>query len=142
MAGAVVMVLIGGKKLAFKVTEVERVLRAMEITEVPDQTSNILGVINVEGELIKVSDIRGKLGLERRDIDLDDQIVVARAGEQKIAIVVDAVQSILRYENDQFITFENSESKLAAGIVSIDNEMIMVCDPFDLLQSRDRSISV
>jgi purine-binding chemotaxis protein CheW len=134
MTDAAVMVLVGDKKFALQVTEVERVLRAMEITQLPDQGSNILGVVNVEGELIKVCDIRRRLGLERRDIDLNDQIVIAKAGQQKVALVVDAVQSILRYERDQYITVDKTESRLAAGVMNIGDEMIMVCDPSDLLQ--------
>ena len=124
---------LGNTRIALKVSQIERVLRAVAITPVPNQSAGVLGVINVEGVLTKVSDIRARLGLEPKELELEDQIVIVETNGQKVAIVVDAVQMIMHFEEDQFMAFADAESSSALGVLRIDDEMVIVCNPQDFL---------
>lgn len=81
-------------RYALHIEGVERVLRAMEITPIPEGPPNVLGLINVHGHVIPVFGLRRHFGLPEKEIDLGDQLIIARAGGQPVALLVDAVSGV------------------------------------------------
>lgn len=134
MTGAMVVFVVEGKKLALRVNQVEKVLRAIEVTQLPEESTQLLGVIYIEGEVVPVGNIRRKLGLEHKELQLEDQIVIAAASGHKVAIIVDEVQGVLRYDDDQFVTFDDAiEAPSVQGVIKLQDDVIIVCDPAGLL---------
>ncbi|HSV47867.1 MAG TPA: chemotaxis protein CheW, partial [Ramlibacter sp.] len=59
------------------------------VMPIPDAPEVVAGVLDFQGELIAVFDVRGRLGLQRRAIGLADQFLIARTRERTVALVVD-----------------------------------------------------
>jgi purine-binding chemotaxis protein CheW len=82
-----------------RLSAVSRVVHAVEITPLPKAPPIVIGVINLGGRIIPVVNIRRRFRLPERDLELTDQLVVARAsrhdaqedGGRLLAFVVDAV---------------------------------------------------
>lgn len=129
----VALLKIGNSKIGLHVEHIERVLRAVAITPLPNQSRGVLGVINVEGSLIKVSDLRARLGLPTKVLELDDQIVIVETDGQRVAIVVDAVSSVVHYTQNNFTAFNQAESPSALGALNVDDEIVVVCNPSEFL---------
>src|ERR1700712_4788121 len=68
---------------------VERVVRTVEITPLPKAPPTVLGVINAEGQVIPVFDMRRRFQLPERMPDLSDHLIIARAGGRRVALAVD-----------------------------------------------------
>lgn len=64
------------QRYAFSCSLVDRIIRAIEITSVPKESENLAGVINVQGRIIPVIDIRHLLGLSPREMTLDDHMII------------------------------------------------------------------
>jgi purine-binding chemotaxis protein CheW len=73
---------------------VVKVIHALEIRQLPDAPSVIAGIINVKGKIIPVADIRKRLGLNSRETDPDDRLIIAGTGKTEVAIPVDSVTGI------------------------------------------------
>ena len=73
---------------------IHRVVRAVEVTPVPTAPDVFMGVIDVGGDVIPVVDLRLRLRLERRPVDVGDCMVVAQASDARLVLPVDEVLGI------------------------------------------------
>ncbi len=81
-------------KYAIPLHSVKRVIHAVEIRFLPEAPEIISGIINVQGQIIPVVNLRERFALADREISLDDQIIIADTGKRQIAIVVDSVSGV------------------------------------------------
>jgi purine-binding chemotaxis protein CheW len=99
--GITVMLLLifrlGDQHYALHAESVERVLRIVEITPLADAPRHVLGVVNVNGRVIPVFDVRGLLGLPAKETDLADQFILARVGGHPVALLVDGVSGVTEF---------------------------------------------
>ena len=129
MVGTAVIFHIGDRRLALLVHQVERVLRSVEVTPLIERSRHMLGVINVEGTIVPVGDIRTLLGQKEHDIRLTDFIVIGKMGEKNVAIIADLVEGTLKYDDEQYVAVNSAQNDFCiAGILNVQDEMIMVCD--------------
>ena len=65
------------QRYALQLAAVERVVRMVEVTPLPQAPQIVLGVINAQGRIIPVVDIRRRFRLPARDIRLSDHLLIA-----------------------------------------------------------------
>ncbi|MBX9688759.1 MAG: chemotaxis protein CheW [Candidatus Obscuribacterales bacterium] len=129
----VVVFKIDEQPLALPVSQVQRVIWAVEITAMPGQSDAMLGMINVEGAIIPVVNIRHLLALPNRELDLDDHIVMIKAGDRSISFIVDKVEGVLHYDESEISTMEAKHGAFASGVLKLDGELIVVLNAEQLL---------
>ena len=107
---------------------VERIVRAVSITPLPDAPSEILGVINVEGRIMPVLNTRKWLGLPERDIELQDVFIIVSANRHSVALVADEVKPVVEVPVNQMIDSREvvNTSGSVEGIAKSDDGLIMV----------------
>jgi purine-binding chemotaxis protein CheW len=84
------------QRFALELEVVERVVRAVAITPLPDAPSTVLGIINLTGNVVPVLSPRRKLGFTERELSPDDQFVIARVSGRTVACLVDEVETVVR----------------------------------------------
>ena len=94
------------QRFALKLSAVERVLRAAEITPVPRAPAILFGVINVQGEIIPVINTRHRLGFPERELRPSDQFIIARTPERVVALVADTVCDVVSVAENAVIAAE------------------------------------
>jgi len=116
------------QQFAVNLSCVQRIVRAVEVTHVPQAPSVILGVINVEGEVIPVVNSRRRLGLPERDIGLDDLFIIVRENDRAFALVADEVRPVMELQGPQVIASERvlPGEGYIEGVAKVDEGMIMV----------------
>lgn len=107
-----------------------RVIHAVEVRRLPKAPEIISGIINIQGQIIPVADIRKRFGLAEREIELDDRMIIADTGKRKVALFVDTVTGIKDLATRQFV---NSKESLPfagyiRGVAKIDDELILIYD--------------
>ncbi len=94
----------------------------------------MLGIINVQGQVVPVISLRKCFGLPDREPDVNDQMVIAQASAGAVALVVDAV--------DVIECLEEAAAPWAVGrlgceamgrIVVQRDELVLLCDLDGLL---------
>jgi purine-binding chemotaxis protein CheW len=90
---------LGSSEYGVPVQKVREIIKAMEITSVPQVASYVKGVINLRGKVIPVVDLRLKFGLMHADYtDRTCIIVVEMALRSTVAlvgVVVDSVSDVV-----------------------------------------------
>ena len=79
---------------ALRLSTVERVALAVEVTPLPRAPEIVLGVINVQGQITPVFDLRKRFRLPAREINLSDQFIIARTRRRQVALAVDEVRDV------------------------------------------------
>jgi purine-binding chemotaxis protein CheW len=123
---------------ALRLSAVSRVVHAVEITPLPDAPPIVIGVINLGGRIIPVVNIRRRFRLPERDLELTDQLIVARAsphdtqenGGRLLAFVVDAVTGVQDLPAAETIAAETILPGLEhlEGVAKTDHGLVLIHD--------------
>lgn len=73
---------------------VERVVQMVEITPLPGAPAFVSGVINVQGAIVPVVDLRLRFGLPTRPVELDDQLIITRCAGRSMALTADTTLGV------------------------------------------------
>jgi len=115
---------------ALRLAAVERIIRAVEVTPLPGAPAIVLGVINLRGRILPVFNVRGRFRLPEREIELSDQIIVARARTRGVALVVDEVRGVREGLGEEAVAAEEILPGLehVAGVAKLGGEIILLHD--------------
>jgi purine-binding chemotaxis protein CheW len=82
------------ERYALRLAAVDRVVRAAAITPLPKAPEIVLGVLDFQGQVIPVVNLRRRFRLPERALRTSDQFVIARARLVTVALAVDGVESV------------------------------------------------
>jgi purine-binding chemotaxis protein CheW len=127
-----------GQRFALPLASVERVLRALAVTHIPDAPPIVFGVIDYYGEIIAVINLRFHLKLPSKGIHVNDRFIVVKSSGRKLALVVDEVESVMKpMEKDINQADEINPGLKIAKIIRDNAGIIFIYDLEKLLNSVD-----
>ncbi len=94
---------VGGKFLTFflgpeeyglEILKVHEIIGLMPITPVPRTPAHIRGVINLRGKIIPIACLRLKFGMEQTEQTAETCIIVVKAQDVEVGVVVDRVSEV------------------------------------------------
>lgn len=112
---SIVVFTLDEQRYALPYEDVKRIVRLVAISPLPNPHSDILGVINLQGQVIPVMDIRKKLDLKKREFEMQDLLIVLEKSGRLIALVGDSV-SFQEYQKNEAIQADN----VMRGIETVD----------------------
>lgn len=117
-------------KYAFYLQTIIGVVRATEITNLPNAPEAILGVVNLHGEVVPVVDLRILFHLSNREIDVDDQFLIVQTVKRKLVLVVDQVFDVVRLEDSKLIQDDQTMDLdyYLSGIMVFENNLALIND--------------
>ncbi|MBN1893878.1 purine-binding chemotaxis protein CheW [bacterium] len=124
------------QRFALPLNRVRRIARSVSITPLPNAPESVLGLINVQGSVIPVVDIRKKFNLSRPEIRLDDHLIIGSTSRRMLALMVDSVHDIFEIESSRIIQDPN----LSSGRGSVDGAII-TDDNIILIQDLEKVLS-
>jgi purine-binding chemotaxis protein CheW len=118
------------QKYALFLSAVVRIIRVVEITGLPKAPEIVLGVINMHGLIIPVFDIRKRFRLPQREMQLDDQLIIASTSKRTVALLVDSVSDVIDIPEEKIIAGEKILPGLeyVEGVVKTEDGMILIHD--------------
>lgn len=117
-------------RYALYLSVVKRVVLSVEIIPLPKAPDIILGVVNYQGTIIPVIDIRKRFRLPTREISLEDQFIIAKTSKRLIVIVVDSVSGVYELEKNQIVDTAEAfpYTVYLSGITKLDTNVILISD--------------
>ncbi|MCF6149165.1 MAG: purine-binding chemotaxis protein CheW [Candidatus Kuenenia sp.] len=116
------------QRFAVRYTEVKRVVRAVEITPLPSAPEIIVGVINVQGEVLPVINLRKRLCLKEKEIDIDDKLIVLNTHKRTVIIIADAIEGVIKGEDIICAKDIVKNIDTIQGILKINGDLTFICD--------------
>ena len=126
-------------RYALYLSAVERVVHAVETTALPTAPKFVVGVINMQGQVIPVLDIRSCFGIPAREINQDDQFILARTSKRLVALVVDSVIGIHELSAQELVTARQILPGTAYidSLAKIKGDLVLLCDLEQFLSFED-----
>lgn len=118
------------QKFALPLVFVNRVIHVVEICPLPKTPAFIQGIINFHGDIIPVINMRSLFGLQQREIELTDKLIVADIPSGKFAFLVDSTQGVLEINENKIIQTKaiNYGDKFIQGVIKNDDGMMLIND--------------
>jgi purine-binding chemotaxis protein CheW len=117
-------------RYALFLSAVERIVRAVEITPLPSAPEIVLGVINVQGRVLPVLDIRKRFRLPAREMKPDDRFVIARTAKREVALVVDSVFGVHELAETEMVSAKQALpfAQYLKGVAKLENNLVLIHD--------------
>lgn len=123
---------LAGESYGVEISRVQEIDRMQTITVVPQAPSFVEGVINLRGRITPVVDLRTRFGLPKVEPTPLTRIVVVKAGEEWVGLVVDAVSEVLRIPVEAIeppsAMVTTAESTYLRGIAKLESRLIILLD--------------
>ncbi|HEY9791957.1 MAG TPA: chemotaxis protein CheW [Candidatus Obscuribacterales bacterium] len=126
-----------GKKFACQLDSMQRVVWAVEITPLPGQNDKVLGVINIEDQVIPIVDLRQIVGMRARELELDDDILIANSAFGPVGMIVDSVEGVSEFDGAELAPITDPVKSYASGVLKSDGDLIVIIDPTKLIKAGD-----
>ncbi|MEI6134826.1 MAG: chemotaxis protein CheW [Desulfomonile sp.] len=121
---------------ALSLLNVERVVRAVQITRLPSNDKYVLGVVDVQGEVVQVLNTRRILDSPDKEIDLSDQFVISKSANRKLILVADSVPGVYELSVQEARPLKtNSKSPGVVRYVARLGDSLVVVINIDLILS-------
>jgi purine-binding chemotaxis protein CheW len=98
---------LGNEEFGADISQVREIIRAGEITSIPQAPDYIHGVINLRGQVTSVVNLRRKLGMPDKNTDNNSRIVVVEAERSTVGMMVDSVTEVKYINGGQVEPFGN-----------------------------------
>ena len=132
-----VVITLDEQRYALRIAAVERIARMVEITPLPAAPPAVSGMVNVQGRILPVYDLRRRFGLPQREIALTDQFIIARTARWPVALVADAVTEVIACAESDLIAAEN----ILPGVAYVEG-VVKLKDGLILIHSLDKFLSL
>jgi purine-binding chemotaxis protein CheW len=109
---------------------VERAIRIVEITPLPKAPEIVMGVINFQGRIIPVLNIRRRFRLPERETGLSDLLLIARTSRRTVALVVADVCGVVEHSGHKTIAPPSIIPGLeyVSGVVKLADDLLFIHD--------------
>jgi purine-binding chemotaxis protein CheW len=133
---------LGDDLFAADIVSVERVLRYTAPTAVPDMPDYIEGVIDYQGRVVPIVNLRRRFEMSEGEVRNETRILVLHGGGEWIGVVVDSVTAVTAFDPASVAPPPNLFRGLAAeylkGIVRMGERLVIFLDVERLLSSSER----
>lgn len=117
-------------RIALPLAAVERIVRAVAVTALPGAPAIVLGVIDVEGHVLPVLNLRRRFLVPEREVSPADQFLIARTARRAVALVIDEAQGVVERGQSAFIDSDRIVPGLEQfqGVVKLDDGLVLIHD--------------
>lgn len=125
-----VIFILNEQRYALSLSAIGRVLRMVEITPLPKAPEIVLGVINMQGQVLPVVNIRRRFRLPEQEVNLRDLLIIAHTSKRTVALVVDTVNGIVERSEQEVIAAEKilPGMEYVEGVAKLEDGMILIHD--------------
>lgn len=133
---------LGDDLFAADIFSVERVLRYTSPTSVPDMPEYIEGVIDYQGRVVPIVNLRRRFEMSDAEVRNETRILILHGGGEWIGVVVDGVTAVTAFDPAAVAPPPNLFRGLAGeylkGIVRMGDKLVIFLDVDRLLSSTER----
>jgi len=118
------------RKFALYVSAVQRIVRVVEVTALPKAPEIVVGIINLQGLVTPVFNIRMRFQLPAREVQLSDEMIIATTAKRTVALIVDSVDDVIEIPQERITAAEQilPELEYLEGIMKTEDGMVLIHD--------------
>jgi purine-binding chemotaxis protein CheW len=122
---------------AFTVDTVHEIVRVGTVTRVPHAPYAVRGIVNLRGGVVPVVDLRVRIGLPATNPSTKSRILITKARERVLGLLVDSVEQVARVDRNQVTRppsdVMTEQSEYIVGVTHVDDVLLILLDPEQVL---------
>lgn len=117
-------------RYALPLAAVDRIVRAVHVTALPQAPDIVLGAIDVQGRVLPVFNIRRRFRLPERAIDPADHFLIARTAQRTVVLVIDSARGVLEGPATDLIRAQSIAPDLEhlQGVIQLEDGLVLIHD--------------
>lgn len=133
--------LLDEQRYALPLTQVQGVLLAIEVTPLPDAPKLVMGIVNVQGRIMPVVDLRKRFSLPARDTMLGDHLMLVQTTRRCMGFFVDSVQGVVQHPVEALVRPDDIVPRTGglSGVLKLPDGLVLIHDLDSLLSLDDES---
>ncbi len=118
------------QRYALHLTAVERVVRIVEITSLPKSPEIVVGMLNVQGRIVPVLNMRKRFRLAEREVRLADHLIIAHTSNRVVALIADEVTGVIERSEQEVVLAQEILPRIeyVEGVVKLEEDLILIHD--------------
>ena len=132
---------VAGTTYALRSRDVAHVEMVEQVTAVPNAVPFVDGVVFSRGEVVPALNLRARFGFEKSPYDLSTRLLVVRAGDRTVGLVVDAAREFVAIDPASTQPPESALTGLSGrypeGVANMGDRLILVLDLAEVLTFTD-----
>lgn len=126
------------QSLAIPLLAVEKVLMAAAVTEVPESPPVIHGIIDYQGMIIPVINLRYRLKLPLFPVRINDIFIIAETSVRKVAMVADSANGVIVPAHTDLVNADDVDRGFKSeGMIRRDDGIVLIYDIEQFLSEQD-----
>jgi purine-binding chemotaxis protein CheW len=123
---------LGTEEYGLPITQVQEIIRYSEPRTIPSAYASVRGVINLRGKIIPVLDLKHRLALPNAE-GAEGKIVIVESQIGTAGLIVDEVDEVLTVDDEQLEEPPASQSGHVRAVAKVEDRLLILLDPSDLL---------
>ncbi len=128
---------IADESFAISVLKVQEVIKAYQLTCIPQAPLHIKGLINLRGQIMTAVSLRNIFGLPERENSDDHMNIVIQVGDDIYALEVDEILDVIEVSSDTYErtpeNLDESFRQYISGVYKLKEDILMIVDLNKLL---------
>jgi purine-binding chemotaxis protein CheW len=130
-------------KLMFGVDleKVQEVIRYLEITEIPLAPRVVSGLMNLRGQIVTGVDLRRRLDLADRPVEMQPMNVVIRSADGAVSLLVDEIGDVVEVTEESFErppeTLQGKVREVILGVHKLERSLMHVLNTEKACETAD-----
>ncbi len=118
------------QRYALHLCSVDRVVRAVEVTPLPDAPEIVLGIINLQGRIIPAINMRKRFLLPEKELFPSDQFIISSSPRRTYALVVDAALFVVKCPGGSIVHATEILPRMGPveGVLILADGMVLISD--------------
>ena len=137
----IVVFKINGQRFGIRLSDINTIIRAVEITPIPNSPDYLCGIIDMHGVVVPVINFHVRIGQPDRPKLIDDRFIIVKLPDRVIALRVDEVEGIIENVDNHYLKADVISSNLEIhGIVRSNDGLIVIYNLEKFLSSEEISV--
>lgn len=128
---------VAGTTYALRSRDVAHVEMVEQVTAVPNAMPFVDGVVFSRGAVVPALNLRARFGFEKAPYDLSTRLLVVRAGDRTVGLVVDAAREFVAIDpaaiQPPATALTGLSGRYLEGVANVGDRLILVLDLSEVL---------
>ncbi|MDM8537963.1 chemotaxis protein CheW [Desulfobacterales bacterium HSG17] len=129
---------VGGALCGINILNIQEINKHFDITQVPQSSDYIKGILNLRGRIVTIIDLGKKLGLEPVNQTVDNRNLIVNSEDEHIGLLVDSISDVAIANQEDIEPAPSNiggvKGKYFKGVLKTEKQLIGILDIDEVLK--------
>ena len=129
---------VGGALCGINILNIQEINKHFEITQVPQASDFIEGILNLRGRIVTIIDLGKKLGLAPVNQDKDNRNIIVNSDDEHIGLLIDSISDVVIAKEEDIEPAPSNiggvKGKFFQGVLKTEKQLIGILDIDEVLK--------